>query len=156
MRRRNWSWKLILIVDPNQKSGNLQDFKIEEDFKNLNPFSLKVFSYCPLDWRMIAIQEKHSVTLLTIESFGNNSTVMLVRNTITIADLEGKEPDQISKRTEKIWSNSVDELILNCESSGDHLLGFTSIIWRKKQLLASRSCGDIFSLPDGELGWLSH
>ena len=156
MRRRNWSWKPISIVDPNQKSGNLQDFKIEEDFKNLNPFSLKIFSYCPLDWRMIAIQEKHSVTLLTIESFGNNSTVMLVRNTITIADLEGKEPDQISKRTEKIWSNSVDELILNCESSGDHLLGFTSIIWRKKQLLASRSCGDIFSLPDGELGWLSH
>ena len=104
---------------------------------------------------MIAIQEKQSVTLLTIESFGNNSTVMLVRNTITIADLEGKESDQISKRTEKIWSNNVDELILNCESSGDHLLGFTSIIWRKKQLLASRSCGDIFSLPDGELGWFS-
>ena len=113
------------------------------------------FSYCPLDWRMIAIQEKQSVTLVTIESFGNNSTVMLVCNTITIADLEGKESDQISKRTEKIWSNNVDELILNCESSGDHLLGFTSIIWRKKQLLASRSCGDIFSLPDGELGRFS-
>ena len=104
---------------------------------------------------MIAIQEKQSVTLLTVESFGNNSTVMLVRNTVTIADLEGKESDQISKRTEKIWSNSVDELILNCESSGDNLLGFTSIIWRKKQLLASRTSGDIFSLPDGELGRFS-
>ena len=123
--------------------------------RHKNKLVILLFSHCPLDWRMIAIQEKQSVTLLTVESFGNNSTVMLVRNTVTIADLEGKESDQISKRTEKIWSNSVDELILNCESSGDNLLGFTSIIWRKKQLLASRTSGDIFSLPDGELGRFS-
>ena len=34
----------------------------------------------------------------------------------TITDLEDSKSEQVSKRLEGIWSNAVDEIILNCET----------------------------------------
>jgi len=112
-------------------------------------------SHCPQSWRQIGVVTASKATIINVQSFGESleADMVIVESVTRVEQLEHfKETSaNTSKVVKELWSEHIDQVRLNCETTVDPELVFTDATWRGKDLYVSRALGDIWSLPNKTL-----